>query len=93
LAKLPNQEQLAAWTYDITHHTFVHENIKTLMQAFATTRIPWECSSALSLHFQRFIPTRTRSVTPTIGWRKSTTHREGADNRRVHLSPQSRLAL
>jgi citrate synthase len=25
---------LAAWTYDITHHTFVHENIKTLMQAF-----------------------------------------------------------
>ena len=32
--ELPNQEQLAAWTYDITHHTFVHENIKTLMQAF-----------------------------------------------------------
>lgn len=32
--ELPNDEQLAAWTYDITHHTFVHENIKTLMQAF-----------------------------------------------------------
>jgi citrate synthase len=32
--ELPNAEQLAAWTYDITHHTFVHENIKTLMQAF-----------------------------------------------------------
>ena len=32
--ELPNEEQLAAWTYDITHHTFVHENIKTLMQAF-----------------------------------------------------------
>jgi citrate synthase len=31
---LPDKEQLAAWTYDITHHTFVHENIKTLMQAF-----------------------------------------------------------
>jgi citrate synthase len=31
---LPDAEQLAAWTYDITHHTFVHENIKTLMQAF-----------------------------------------------------------
>jgi len=25
---------VGAWTYDITHHTFVHENIKTLMQAF-----------------------------------------------------------
>jgi citrate synthase len=32
--ELPNEEQLAAWTYDITYHTFVHENIKTLMQAF-----------------------------------------------------------
>src|ERR1700750_611288 len=31
---LPNEEQLTTWTYDITHHTFVHENIKTLMQAF-----------------------------------------------------------
>src|SRR5438105_10791891 len=32
--ELPNHEQLTTWTYDITHHTFVHENIKTLMQAF-----------------------------------------------------------
>ena len=32
--ELPSDEQLAAWSYDITHHTFVHENIKTLMQAF-----------------------------------------------------------
>jgi len=32
--ELPNEKQRAAWTYDITHHTFVHENIKTLMQAF-----------------------------------------------------------
>ena len=32
--EMPNEEQSTAWTYDITHHTFVHENIKTLMQAF-----------------------------------------------------------
>ena len=32
--ELPTEEQLAAWNYDITHHTFVHENIRTLMQAF-----------------------------------------------------------
>src|SRR5258706_11740230 len=32
--ELPSEKQLATWTYDITHHTFVHENIKTLMQAF-----------------------------------------------------------
>jgi citrate synthase len=32
--ELPNDEQLEAWTHDIMYHTFVHENIKTLMQAF-----------------------------------------------------------
>jgi citrate synthase len=32
--ELPNDEQLATWTHDITYHTFVHESIKTLMQAF-----------------------------------------------------------
>jgi citrate synthase len=32
--ELPNAQQCAAWIYDITHHTFIHENIKTLMQAF-----------------------------------------------------------
>jgi citrate synthase len=34
VGELPGAEQLVAWTHDITHHTFVHENIKTLMQAF-----------------------------------------------------------
>ncbi len=32
--ELPNAEQSIAWTHDITFHTFVHESIKTLMQAF-----------------------------------------------------------
>jgi citrate synthase len=31
---LPNQEQYQTWSKDITHHTFLHENLKTLMQAF-----------------------------------------------------------
>lgn len=32
--ELPNPEQLAAWTYDIIHHTFLHENLKHLMETF-----------------------------------------------------------
>ena len=32
--ELPNTSQLEQWSFDITHHTFLHENIKTLMQAF-----------------------------------------------------------
>src|SRR5438270_11757216 len=32
--ELPNQQQLADWTHEITIHTFVHENIKEFMQGF-----------------------------------------------------------
>jgi citrate synthase len=32
--ELPDPAQLLAWTDDIIHHTFLHENIKTLMEAF-----------------------------------------------------------
>jgi citrate synthase len=31
---LPSADQLGHWTDEILHHTFVHENIKELMQAF-----------------------------------------------------------
>jgi citrate synthase len=31
---LPTAAQLASWRAEITHHTFVHENIKQLMEAF-----------------------------------------------------------
>jgi citrate synthase len=32
--ELPNQDQLDEWVHDITFHTYLHENIKDLMQAF-----------------------------------------------------------
>ena len=32
--ELPNEKQLADWTHDITHHTFLHESTKQLMQVF-----------------------------------------------------------
>jgi citrate synthase len=32
--ELPNQGQMAEWEHDITHHTFVHENIKQFMSHF-----------------------------------------------------------
>jgi citrate synthase len=31
---LPTREQLATWIHDITHHTFVHENIKKFVEGF-----------------------------------------------------------
>ena len=32
--ELPNADQLKTWTYDITHHTFIHENIKKFIDGF-----------------------------------------------------------
>jgi citrate synthase len=32
--ELPSQAQLDAWIHEITHHTFVHENVRTFMQGF-----------------------------------------------------------
>ncbi|SDD76740.1 citrate synthase [Auraticoccus monumenti] len=32
--ELPTSDQLGQWTHDVTHHTFLHENIKGLMTGF-----------------------------------------------------------
>jgi citrate synthase len=32
--ELPTKAQLERWVYDITHHTFVHENIKKFVEGF-----------------------------------------------------------
>ncbi|MBW3659969.1 MAG: citrate (Si)-synthase, partial [Actinobacteria bacterium] len=32
--ELPTSDQMAAWEHEITHHTFIHENIKQFMDGF-----------------------------------------------------------
>ncbi len=32
--ELPNDDQLKTWTHAVTHHTFLHENIKQFIQGF-----------------------------------------------------------
>ncbi len=32
--ELPNKSQLGEWTHQITHHTYLHENVKKLMEGF-----------------------------------------------------------
>ena len=32
--ELPDQQQAEDWVYEITHHTFIHENIKTFIDGF-----------------------------------------------------------
>src|SRR5215510_4067369 len=54
--ELPNEKQSAAWAYDITHHTFVHENIKTLMQAFRYDAHPMGMSISTVAALSTFYP-------------------------------------
>src|SRR6266540_3409031 len=32
--ELPNKDQLAEWMHDVTYHTFINENLKSLLDAF-----------------------------------------------------------
>ncbi len=32
--ELPTQPQLDTWVHDVTHHTFVHENVRSFMEGF-----------------------------------------------------------
>jgi citrate synthase len=38
--KLPTQDELDEWVDEITHHTFLHESLKSLMQAFRYDALP-----------------------------------------------------
>jgi citrate synthase len=38
--ELPTREQLEQWTFDITHHTILHESTKHLMEAFRYSAHP-----------------------------------------------------
>jgi citrate synthase len=58
--ELPNEKQSAAWTYDITHHTFVHENIKTLMQAFRYDAHPMGMFISIVAALSTFYPDANR---------------------------------
>ncbi|MEJ2563364.1 MAG: citrate/2-methylcitrate synthase [Anaerolineales bacterium] len=38
--ELPTQEQLDAWIYEVTHRTFIHENLRRLIQSFCNNAHP-----------------------------------------------------
>ncbi len=53
--ELPTREQLDQWVYEVTHHTFVHENIKAFMQGYRYDAHPMGmllgCVGALSTFY------------------------------------------
>ncbi|MCO6450835.1 MAG: citrate synthase [Caldilineales bacterium] len=60
--KLPNQQELDSWIYDITHHTIVHENIRILMDGFRYDAHPMGILTSTIAALSTFYP-EARQVT------------------------------
>ena len=71
--ELPTAAQLDRWVYDVTHHTFVHEDIKAMLsRASATTPTRWGSCSPRSARCRPSTRTRRRSTTTrSATWRRS----------------------
>jgi citrate synthase len=64
--ELPNQEQLDTWTYEITHHTFLHENIKHVMQAFRYDAHPMGMFISIVAAMSTFYPEARNVKDPEV---------------------------
>jgi citrate synthase len=62
--QLPTKKQLAQWVFDITTHTFVHENVKQLMQAFRYDAHPMGMFISTVAAFSTFYPEAVRIHEP-----------------------------
>src|SRR5688500_4140136 len=54
--ELPTQEQLDEWIFEITHHTFVHENIKKFVEGFRYNAHPMGMLLATAGALSTFYP-------------------------------------
>ena len=54
--ELPNQEELKQWTWDITHHTFINENIRKVLDGFHYNAHPMGMFEAMVAALSTFYP-------------------------------------
>ena len=92
---LPTAQQFEAWRYEITHHTFIHENVrKRFMEGFHHDAHPM---GILDLHGGRavhLLPERQGHRGPRRPHEAGRApHRQDAHPRRGRLSPQRRHAV
>ncbi len=57
--ELPNTDELARWTHEITTHTFLHENIKTFIEGFRYDAHPMGMTMAAVAALSTFYPDAT----------------------------------
>jgi citrate synthase len=54
--ELPGEEQLKQWTWDITHHTFINENIRKVLDGFHHSAHPMGMFEAMVAALSTFYP-------------------------------------
>ncbi|HET7291832.1 MAG TPA: citrate synthase [Vicinamibacteria bacterium] len=63
--ELPTRAQADAWTYEITHHTIIHENVKELMGAFRYDAHPMGMLMSMVAALSTFYPEAKQIHDPT----------------------------
>ena len=62
--ELPTQAQLDDWVHDVTHHTFIHENLKQFIQGFRYDAHPMGMLMASVSALSTFYPTANEIADP-----------------------------
>jgi len=62
--ELPTEAELAAWTHEITVHTFLHENVKRLMEGFRYDAHPMGMFISVVAALSTFYPEANRVTDP-----------------------------
>jgi citrate synthase len=64
--ELPTKEQYTEWEYEITHHTFIHENTKQLMHSFRYDAHPMGMFIATVSAMSTFYPESRNIADPKV---------------------------
>ena len=64
--ELPTEAELDGWEDEITHHTFVHENVKRLMEAFRYDAHPMGMFVSVVAALSTFYPEASRVDEPDV---------------------------
>lgn len=68
--ELPTQEQYDEWEYQILHHTFVHENVRTLIDAFRYDAHPMSMFISTVAALPTFYPEARNISDPEVRMRQ-----------------------
>jgi len=64
--ELPTQKQLDTWEHDIRHHTFIHENVKMLLDGFRYDAHPMGVFISTVAALSTFYPEATKISDPEV---------------------------